>query len=77
MDFGKKIKYYLKQKGLQQYEAAEKLGTSQQNVSQWVGKSHPPLEAIEKVCKILGFLRGFKNRIFFLIFKKKERKIMK
>lgn len=48
--YGSKLKEIIEKAGYTQKEVADKIGTSQQNLSAWLNKEYPPLEGIEKIC---------------------------
>ncbi len=52
--YGKIIKQLRKNAGLKQADLAELLGVSRPNISFWENADYPPLEAIDKICKVLG-----------------------
>jgi len=53
MNYGERIKVIRKRGGFSQRELGEKLGFHQGTVSAWEKSAYPPLDAIEKVCRIL------------------------
>jgi len=52
--YGKKIKQLRKNAGLKQADLAKLVGVSRPNISFWENADYPPLEAIDKICKVLG-----------------------
>jgi transcriptional regulator with XRE-family HTH domain len=52
--YGKRIKQLRKDAGLSQEDLALKVGVSRPNISFWENADFPPLEAIDRVCKVLG-----------------------
>ena len=52
--YGKKIRQLRKNAGLKQADLARLLGVSRPNISFWENADYPPLEAINKICKVLG-----------------------
>lgn len=52
--YGKKIKQLRKNAGLKQADLANLLGVSRPNISFWENADYPPLEAIDKICRLLG-----------------------
>jgi transcriptional regulator with XRE-family HTH domain len=52
--YGKKIKQLRKNAGLKQADLAKLVGVSRPNISFWENADYPPLEAINKICKVLG-----------------------
>lgn len=53
MNYGERLKTIRKKAGLSQKELGEKLGFHQGTVSAWEKSSYPPLDAIEKICRLL------------------------
>ncbi len=52
--YGKKLKQLRKNAGLNQADLARMVGVSRPNISFWENADYPPLEAIDKVCKVFG-----------------------
>ena len=52
--YGKKIKQLRKNAGLNQADLARMVGVSRPNISFWENAEFPPLEAIDKICKVFG-----------------------
>jgi transcriptional regulator with XRE-family HTH domain len=50
--YGKKIKQLRKNAGLNQADLARMVGVSRPNISFWENAEFPPLEAINKICKV-------------------------
>lgn len=50
--YGKKIKQLRKNAGLNQADLARMVGVSRPNISFWENAEYPPLEAIDKICKV-------------------------
>ncbi|MDA3900023.1 MAG: helix-turn-helix transcriptional regulator [Spirochaetes bacterium] len=50
--YGQRLRDIRKSKNLKLKDIAEKLSTSDVNVSRWEKSKYPPLEAIEKCCNI-------------------------
>lgn len=68
-----KLDKYLADKGITQVEFAKKLGTFQQNVSDWVKGNTKPLPAtIQKISAATGGAVGFED--FYPPAKKKKRR---
>jgi transcriptional regulator with XRE-family HTH domain len=52
--YGKIIKQLRKNAGLNQADLAQMVGVSRPNISFWENAVYPPLEAIDKICKVFG-----------------------
>ena len=52
--YGKKIKQLRKNAGLNQADLARMVGVSRPNISFWENAEYPPLEAVDKICKVFG-----------------------
>jgi transcriptional regulator with XRE-family HTH domain len=52
--YGKIIKQLRKNAGLKQADLARMVGVSRPNISFWENAEYPPLEAIDKICKVFG-----------------------
>jgi transcriptional regulator with XRE-family HTH domain len=52
--YGNKIRHLRKNAGLNQADLARLVGVSRPNISFWENADYPPLEAIVKICNVLG-----------------------
>jgi transcriptional regulator with XRE-family HTH domain len=52
--YGNKIRQLRKNAGLNQADLARLVGVSRPNISFWENADYPPLEAIVKICNVLG-----------------------
>jgi len=52
--YGNKIRQLRKNAGLKQADLARMVGVSRPNISFWENAEYPPLEAIDKICKVFG-----------------------
>lgn len=52
--YGEKIKILRKKAGLSQAELADMVGVSRPNISFWENAEFPPLDAINRLCKVLN-----------------------
>ncbi len=50
MDYKKRIKSLIKQKGIDQKILAKELNVHEMTVSRWINKSEPSIKELEKIC---------------------------
>ena len=53
MNYGERLKLIRKKAGYSQKQLGEELGFHQGTVSAWEKSTYPPLDSIEKICRLL------------------------